>query len=130
MHETLNVLILGGNRAVAQLIVDFTSRAFLNVVGVSDLYDDSPGALVASSMGIPFSASISELSTRIPEPDLIIDMAEWPGANGEIFEAYGGAAGGHPTVIHDAMAKLVLGLAADSSVPAPKRVPAYSGADC
>ena len=114
MHERLRIVIIGGNRLAAQLITDFMSRSFVEVLAVADIFDDSPGALTARKLGIRFTNDIPGLNALAPDPDLVIDMAEWPGIEDDLRTAYPGALGGNPTVIHDASARLVLSLAADS----------------
>jgi len=131
MHERLKVVVVGGDRTAAQLVTDFTSRAFVEVVAVADMYDDSPGAVNASRLGIPFTTAVAELADLAPDADLVIDMAQWPEVGDELRTTYPHAASGSPTVIHDAGARLVLGLAAESSDAAVGGASApLVGADC
>ncbi len=130
MHERLKIVIVGGNRVAAQLIADFVSRTFVEVVAVADMFDDSPGAFAAQQLGITFTNNVAELTALAPDADLVIDMAEWPGVENQLRSAYPGAAGGNPTVIHDASARLMLSLAADSQGPSPLGAANLVVADC
>lgn len=130
MHERLTIVVVGGNRIAAQLITDFMSRSFVDVVAVADINDDSPGAFTATQLGIPFTDNVKALAEMAPSPDLVIDMAEWPEIDSEIRAAYPGSVSGSPTVIHDAGARLVLGLAADTTETISLRSPVLATADC
>lgn len=130
MHERLKIVIVGENRLAAQLITDFMSRSFVEVVAVAGLFDDSPGAVAACRLGICFTSDIPGLSRLAPDPDLVIDMADWPGVDAALRIAYPGAADGSPTLVHDASTRLILGLAADSQTPIAVDSPSLVAADC
>lgn len=130
MHERLKIVIVGENKLAAQLITDFMSRSFVEVIAVAGLFDGSPAADAARRLGISFTSDIPGLGTLAPDADLIIDMAGWPGVDDVLRNAYPGAAGGRPTLIHDANTRLVLGLAADSQSPAAFDSQGLVAADC
>ena len=119
MTDMLRVAIIGGSDTARQLIVDFLSRSFIQVVSVVDLGDDSPGALVAQKAGIPFTTDIADLGRLDPRPDIVIDVCGRSHVNPALEETFPSSDPDGPAVVHDTIARLVLSLAADSAVLAP-----------
>ena len=116
MASKMRVAVVGSETA-ALLITDFGSRPFVDVVGVADLDDDSPGARAAHSFGIFFTSDIHELGQLDEHVDLVIDVCGKPHVNPALEETFGRDE--DTVVVHDLVARLVLSLAADSSELAP-----------
>jgi hypothetical protein len=117
VKDRMTVAVIGGSQTAAQLIADFVSRPFVDVVGVADLDEDSPGAKAARSFGIFFTSDIHDLSQLGEDVDLVIDVCGKPHVNLALEETFG--TDGETVVVHDLVARLVLSLAADSSELAP-----------
>jgi hypothetical protein len=117
--DVLHVAIVGGSETARMLITDFLSRPFVNLVGVADSDESSPGALAATRAGIPFTTEVTEFGDLDPQPDLVIDVcgdqALDPGVRTALVDAESGA----PAIVGDVVARLVLGLAADSHALPP-----------
>jgi hypothetical protein len=117
VKDRMTVAVIGGSQTAAQLIADFVSRPFVDVVGVADLDDDSPGAKAARSFGILFTSDIHDLAELDDDVDLVIDVCGKPHVNPALEETFGTE--GATVVVHDLVARLVLSLAADSAELAP-----------
>jgi hypothetical protein len=113
----VNVAVVGGSETAAQLITDFVSRPFVDVVGVADLDEESPGARAARMFDIFFTSDIHDLGDLQEHVDLVIDVCGKPHVNPALEETFDDAA--DTVVVHDTVARLVLSLAADSSELAP-----------
>jgi hypothetical protein len=117
--EQLRVVIIGGSKTAAQLIVDFMSRAFVDLVCVVDLSPDSHGGQAAQRFAVPFTTDIHELRLLDPQPDLIIDVCGKPHVNPALEATFPSAEEGGPVVVHDIVARMILSLAADSATLIP-----------
>ena len=119
VDDKLRVAIVGGSESARRLIVDFISRPFIDIVAVADLDKDSPGATSAQRAGIFFTTDLAELAELDPQPDLVIDVCGKPHVIPALAAAFPESALDRPAVVHEAVARLVLSMAADSSVLAP-----------
>jgi hypothetical protein len=117
--DILRIAIVGGGDTARQLITDFLSRPFIQVVGVADLNEDSPGAVVAKRAGIPFTTDLEEFGELDPQPDLVIDVCGKPHVSTTLEATFPEDDEDSPAVVHEVVARLVLSLAADSRVLAP-----------
>jgi hypothetical protein len=119
MTDVLNVAIIGGSPTAKQLIVDFISRPFVNVVGVADVDSESPAAQVAQRYGIPFTTDIHDFADLEPTPDILIDVCGKPHVHPAIDETFPSIADGGPSIIYDTVARLLISIAADAATLAP-----------
>lgn len=119
MDGRLRVAIVGGSDTARQLITDFLSRPFIEVVAVADLNENSPGARAAKKASIPFTTDLTTFSELDPQPDLVIDVCGKPHVNPTLEATFPDDATESPAVVHDVVARLVLSLAADSRTLAP-----------
>ena len=119
MDDKLRVAIVGGSETARQLIADFISRPFIDIIAVADLKEDSPGATAAQRAGIYFTTDLTEFAELEPQPDLVIDVCGKPHVNPVLDETFPDDNPESPAVVHDVVARLVLSLAADSRVLTP-----------
>lgn len=103
--------------------MDFLSRPYIQIVSVVDLSDDSPGALLADKAGVHFTTDIADLGELDPRPDIVIDVCGKPHVNPALEATFPPSEPDGPAVVHDTIARLVLSLAADAAILAPKCTP-------
>ncbi len=123
MSDRLRVAIIGGSETARQLIADFLSRPFIDLVAVVDLNEASPGATAAKRAGVEFMSDIKNLGDLEPMPDLIIDVCGRPHVKPTLAATFPEDEPERPVIIHDMVARLVLSLAADSLMLAPECPP-------
>jgi len=119
MTDKLRVAIVGGSDTARQLIADFLSRPFIELIAVADVDESSPGAIVAQKAGIPFTTDLTDFAELDPAPDLVIDVCGKSHVNPILDSVFPDNSPDGPTVVHDDVARLVLSLAADSQTLAP-----------
>ena len=119
MSDRLRVVIIGGSETARQLITDFLSRPFLDLVAVVDLHEASPGATAAKRAGVEFMNDIKQLGELDPLPDLVIDVCGRPHVKPTLDATFPDDGAERPVIVHDMVARLVLSLAADSLMLAP-----------
>jgi len=123
MSDRLRVAIIGGSETARQLIADFLSRPFIDLVAVVDLNESSPVATAAKRAGVEFMNDIKYLGTLEPMPDLIIDVCGRPHVKPALAAAFPQEEPERPVIVHDMVARLVLSLAADTLMLAPECPP-------
>jgi len=119
MTDVLNVAIIGGSPTAKQLVVDFVSRPFVNIVGVADVDPESPAAEVAQRYGIPFTTDIHDFADLATAPDILIDVCGRPHVHPAIDETFPPLEDGGPSVVYDTVARLLISIAADAATLAP-----------
>lgn len=119
MPESLNVIVIGGSPTAKQLILDFISRPFVTVVGVADIDPTSPGAELAQKVGLFFTTDIREFASVDPAPDIIIDVCGRPHVHPLLDEVFAPQDEGGPAIVYDAVARLLISVAADADELVP-----------
>ncbi len=123
MSASLRVAIIGGSETARQLIADFLSRPFIDLVAVVDLSEASPGATAAKRAGVQFMNDIKQLGDVDPAPDIIVDVCGRPHVKPTLAVTFPDDGRERPVIVHDLVARLVLSLAADSLMLAPECPP-------
>lgn len=114
MANRLNVVVIGGSETAKQLILDFTSRSFVQVVGVADVDPLGTTAHLAERFGLPFTTDIHDFASLDPAPDVVIDVCGRPHVNPALEETFAAPEDGGPAIVHDTVARLLISVAADA----------------
>jgi hypothetical protein len=115
MSDRLNVIVIGGSETAKQLILDFISRSFVQVVGVADVDPEGPAAKLAQRYGVPFTTDIHDFASIEPAPDVVIDVCGRPHVNPALEETFASPEAGGPAIVHDTVARLLISVAADAT---------------
>lgn len=114
MSEKIRVAIVGGGRTGAPLLEDFLKRPYIEVVGVADRNQDSPGAKLARERGIFCVMDADVLCAKADEIDLIIEVTGDPKVKPALKSAFQAQGNKKTIIVHDMVARLILSLSANS----------------
>lgn len=114
MSDRVRVAIVGGGRTGTPLLEDFLARPFVEVVGLADRDENSPGAALARENGIFFTTDASVLAARGDEIDIIVEVSGDASVKPALRDAFQAQGNRHTIILHDLVARLVLSLSSNS----------------
>ncbi|MDO8879799.1 MAG: hypothetical protein Q7W44_03205 [Coriobacteriia bacterium] len=125
--DIISVAIVGGGRTGGPLLEALLALPYLQVVGVADRDEDSPGAVIARERGIFFTPDADVLAAKADEIDLIIEVSGDRSVKPSLKQAFRAQGNSDTIIVHDLVARLLMTLATGDDTLAPTLHPHDTG---
>ena len=125
--ETLTVALIGAGRTGTPLLRDLLDYSYVQVLGVADQQESSPGMQLARDYSIPCYQDPMELVQEIGEVDILVEVSGDKGLKGRIKQHYVNTGNSRTIIVHDLLARLMISLSDRSPFLVPSFHPEDKG---
>ena len=124
-HGVLSIALIGAGRTGTPLLKDLMKYSYIQVLGVADHDEASPGMQIAQKNSIPCYTDPMALVLDIGQVDILIEVSGDKGLKGNIKEHYEKTGNRKTLIVHDLLARLMISLSDRS----PHLVPSFHPED-
>ena len=125
--ETLTLALIGAGRTGTPLLRDLMDYSYVQVLGVADQDENSPGMQLARNQSIPRYRDPMELVQQVGEVDILIEVSGDKGLKGRIKQYYEQTGNRKTLIVHDLLARLMISLSDRSPHLVPSLHPEDQG---
>lgn len=108
--KSFKIGIIGAGETGTPLLKQFLNAPFVEVVGVADLNDDTPGMRLAKERGVLVTHNGLDIAELGPLVDIIIDMTGSPKVREDLRRFMQFSGNTHTVIVHERVALLMLSL--------------------
>lgn len=126
-NETLSIALIGAGRTGTPLLKDLMQYDYIQIVGVADHDQESPGMRLAAEHQLPCYNDPMDLVGDVGEVDLLVEVSGDTTLKGRIKQHYEATGNRKTLIVHDLIARLMISLSDRSTQLVPSFHPNDQG---